>query len=228
MRLWRERSGAESQWTQGHGDDASVYSKDDRQSHLLHVCLVTSNSKDPSSREQVRDPAPRSHGLFLAASSSLSAKRERKTPLLPAGLLTRPKAWLRESKKPEDCLGFGVGEQDTGCPEKGGPSPGQPMKSAYHPECRRSKSPHQNVEEKSPEKSDVLMLPGHQMEFNQSATWRVRPCREIHTGSRSSQRGQWFNSERFNWWLAWADNWARALGLWGEQNKIPSPKELPI
>lgn len=39
--------------------------------------LVTSDSKDPSSREQVRDPAPRAHVLFLAASSSLSTKRER-------------------------------------------------------------------------------------------------------------------------------------------------------
>lgn len=83
--------------------------------------LVTSHSKDPSSREQVRDPAPRAHILFLAASSSLFAKGERKSPLLPAGLLTRPKAWLRESKKPEkNCQGFGVGEQCIGCPRKGG------------------------------------------------------------------------------------------------------------
>ena len=32
--------------------------------------LVTSNSKDPSSREQVRDPASRAHSLFLAAGST--------------------------------------------------------------------------------------------------------------------------------------------------------------
>ena len=40
--LWggSERSGAESQWTQGHGEDSIVYSKDDGQCPLLHVYVA--------------------------------------------------------------------------------------------------------------------------------------------------------------------------------------------
>lgn len=81
--------------------------------------LVTSDSKDPSSREQVRDPAPRAHILFLAASSSLSAKRKRKSPLLPAGLLTRPKLGSEKARSQRrTARGLGWGSNALAVPGK--------------------------------------------------------------------------------------------------------------
>lgn len=142
-------------WIQGHGEKSNVYSRYDGQFHLL-CALFVQGPPPAGSRLRINT---RSHSLFWGAGSSLPTKRERRSPLLPAGPLNRPQTWVwavRTQRK--SARVWGKGNNPICCPEKRGSSLGQSVKSVYHPDFQRASGPHQNEKENSCGKSGVLAL----------------------------------------------------------------------
>lgn len=109
--------------------------QDNGPSHRHHVSLSPTTWLQG---QWGRDPAPGAHRLFLAAGFSFCWERKEE-PSAAVRLLSRPKLGSGEARTQRTAARVGGGGGTLGCLRKGRPSPGQPVKSAYHPDCLRSK-----------------------------------------------------------------------------------------
>lgn len=154
-----ERGQGQKRWAPGL---SRAYSKVDGQCHLLPSCwsLLSPEVPPAGRRSGIR---PQELTVYFQPPTCLFLLREKASPLLLLGS-SPAQMPVSEEARTQGTAGMGV-QRSTCCPRKRGPSSGQPKKSAYHPDCWRSKGPHQNVGENSPKKSDVPKLPGHWTEF---------------------------------------------------------------